>query len=135
MPEGCVADTDVLSYIFRGDSRAAAYESAMHNRIVSIWFMSVAELKRWALLYDWGQTRRSELSAFIAAFDVILVNRALCRTWAAVSVQARRNGRPILPADAWIAATAITLNVPLATHNRNDYLGVDDLILLPAKSG
>lgn len=131
MPERCIADSDVLSYIFRGDTRAGFYELAMFDRIVSISFMSVAELERWVLLYNWGEARREELPGFIAEFDVVLVNRALCRAWAEVSVQARRNGRPILVADAWIAATAVVMNVPLITNNRNDYLGVDDLILLP----
>lgn len=134
MADGCVADTDVLSYIFRGDSRADAFKDAMLDRVVSISFMAVAELERWALLHNWGEARRRELTEFIAAFDIVLVNRALCRTWAEVTVQARRNGRPILTADAWIAATSLTLNVPLVTNNRNDFLGVDNLVLLPEGS-
>ena len=34
------------------------------------------------------------------------------------------------PADAWIAATALHLGVPLITHNKNDYLGVDGLTII-----
>lgn len=116
MPDGCVADTNVLSYIFRGDTRAAAYESIMFDRVVSISFMTVAELERWSLLYNWGAVRRQELSNFIAEFDVILANRALCRVRADVSIQARRNGRPILTADAWVAATVVGDECP--THHQ-----------------
>ena len=49
----------------------------------------------------------------------------------AVADTARRNGRPIQTADAWIAATAIALDVPLCTNNREDYAGVDALRLPP----
>jgi predicted nucleic acid-binding protein len=44
-------------------------------------------------------------------------------------VAARRNGRRIETADAWIAATALLYDVPLLTHNKADYLGVPGLRL------
>jgi predicted nucleic acid-binding protein len=37
-------------------------------------------------------------------------------------------------ADAWIAATAILLGVPLITNNHADYAGVNDLALLPERA-
>jgi len=43
---------------------------------------------------------------------------------------AKRNGRPIAPADAWVAATALHLGFPLVTHNRTHFLGVDGLTVL-----
>jgi hypothetical protein len=33
-------------------------------------------------------------------------------------------------ADAWIAATALFHDIPLITHNRDDYLGIDGLTVL-----
>jgi predicted nucleic acid-binding protein len=45
-------------------------------------------------------------------------------------VAARRNGRRIETADAWIAATALLLDAPLLTHNKADYLGVPGLRLI-----
>jgi predicted nucleic acid-binding protein len=35
-------------------------------------------------------------------------------------------------ADAWIAATALALGVPLVTNNPSDYGGVDRLTILSA---
>jgi tRNA(fMet)-specific endonuclease VapC len=132
MPEpGCVVDTDVVSYLFRNDTRAEQFRPHITGRILAVSFMTVAELDRWALQRNWGSARRERMTDFLSRFVIVLVDRALCRTWAAVGDQARRNGRPIQVADAWIAATAIALNVPLLTHNRSDYAGVDDIDLLP----
>ena len=39
-------------------------------------------------------------------------------------VAAQAAGRRIETADAWIAATALLYDAPLATHNGSDYLGV-----------
>ena len=55
---------------------------------------------------------------------------SLCRKWAEVVEQVRRNGFKIEPADAWIAATALQFGVPLVTHNRKDYAAVNGLRLI-----
>jgi predicted nucleic acid-binding protein len=131
MPEGCIVDTDVLSYLFRRDTRAEAYRPHLSGRILAISFMTVAELDRWALQRNWGNERQERTAAFLAQFTIILVDRALCRTWAWVGDQAQRSGRPIQAADAWIAATALALDVPLVTNSRADYAHVATLRLLP----
>jgi predicted nucleic acid-binding protein len=44
-----------------------------------------------------------------------------------VSERCRGKGHPIENADAWIAATALALGVPLLTHDPADYAAVDGL--------
>ncbi len=97
--------------------------------------MTVAELDRWALQRNWGRARREQMADFLSQFTIVLVDRALCRTWAEVSDGARRRGRPIQAADAWIAATAVALGVPLVTNNYEDFFGVADLVVLPRATG
>jgi predicted nucleic acid-binding protein len=92
--------------------------------------MTIAELDRWALHRNWGAPRRSELATFLERFTAVMSDRRLCRTWAEVADTARRNGRQIHVADAWITATTLSLGVPLLTHNRGDFLGVDGLRLV-----
>jgi len=131
MAEGFVVDTDVVSYAFRGDSRAEPFRPYLAGELVVVSFMTVAELDLWALQRNWGHLRQAAMAAFLDRFTILLPDRELCRTWAHVSDQARRRGRPIQVGDAWIAATAVSLGVPLLTNNRDDFLGVEDVVLLP----
>lgn len=131
MPDGCVVDTDVLSYLFRHDTRAELFRRYLTERIPAVSFMTVAELDRWTLQRNWGQARQERMAEFLGRFVIVLADRALCHLWAEVGEQARRRGRPIQTADAWIAATALALGVPLITNNRADYAGVTDLRILP----
>ncbi len=63
----------------------------------------------------------------LKGFVIYPFNRELCRQWARVSDGARREGYTIPCADAWIAATAVSQQVPLVTHNARHYLGVPGL--------
>jgi tRNA(fMet)-specific endonuclease VapC len=47
--------------------------------------------------------------------------------WGEITVAAQAGGHRIECADAWIAATALLYDLPLATHNRGDYKGVPGL--------
>ena len=92
--------------------------------------MTIAELDRWALVYKWGAARQHSLEVFLQGFIFTFCDRALCRKWAEAVYSARRNGRPIRTADAWIAATALLYEVPLVTHNRSNYAGVAGLTVI-----
>jgi predicted nucleic acid-binding protein len=52
-----VLDTDVVSFLFKSDSRAQAYLPHLRDRQWLISFMTEAELEQWALLANW-HTRR-----------------------------------------------------------------------------
>lgn len=48
----------------------------------------------------------------------------LCQPWAQLRADAKKAGRVIQVADAWIAAAAVVSGAPLATHNVRDFLQV-----------
>jgi tRNA(fMet)-specific endonuclease VapC len=125
-----VMDTDIVSFQFKGDSRAAQYRRHLIGHIGVISFMTLAELCEWTNLHRWGQSRRDRLDRHVGKFVIYYADQALCRQWAKVRANARRNGRPIDGADAWVAATALAAGVPLVTHNPKDYDGVDGLTIL-----
>ncbi len=122
-----VVDTDVVSFLFKQDSRASLYLPYLsgHSSIIS--FMTVAELERWSLTANWGSKRTEWMRLFIARFVVVPYTHDLAVKWAIAMTSARRAGRPIQTADAWVAATALLYQTPLLTHNKSDYLGVDSL--------
>src|SRR5437762_6408278 len=119
-----VLDTDIVSFLFKNDSRAHAYLPHLHDRQWLISFMTEAELEQWALLSNWNAKRIEWLRIFLGRFVIVPSSRDLVLKWAEVMVAARRNGRRIETADAWIAATAALHEAPLMTHNGNDYVGV-----------
>src|SRR6266404_7189103 len=122
-----VVDTDVASFLFKNDSRAHNYLPHLHDRQWLISFMTEAELEQWALLSNWHPKRIEWLRVFLGRFVVVPSSRDLVLKWAEVMVAARRAGRRLETADAWIAATAALYNAPLITHNASDYLGVPGL--------
>jgi len=128
--DGLLLDTDVVSFLFKRDTRAERYLPLLANHLLIVSFMTVAELDRWALAHEWGEPRRTALDAHIRRFIIHPFDRDLCRTWAKVIDMRRRQGRPIQCADAWIAATALHHDWPLVTHNAQDYLGINELKLL-----
>ena len=127
-----IVDTDVVSMLFKGDTKAAGYQSHITGRLLGISLMTLAELERWALERGWGLSRRLQLAQHLTNYTVLPVSRELCRTWAEVSFAARRKGRPIQTADAWIAASALYYQAPLITNNLSDYSIVEGLVLLTA---
>ena len=124
-----VLDTDVVSFLFKSDTRAQIYLPELQDRQWFISFMTEAELEQWALLANWSEKRVDWLRLFLSHFEVVPSSHDLDLKRAEARVGARRNGRRIETADAWIAATALLYDVPLLTHNKADYLGVPGLQL------
>ena len=124
---GCVVDTDVVSYLFKGDTRSELYRPILTGKLLVVSFMTVAELDRWALDHNWGETRRLKMEQHLRSFVVYPFNRSLCSKWAEVMNVTRRNGRRMGFADAWIAATALLYEIPIVTHNQTHFGVVDGL--------
>ncbi len=126
----CVIDTDVWSYLYKGSNEARLYEPHLFGNLLVISFQTQAELLRGALAANWGTRRRQHLESRMNKYVVEPSSYALSLRWALAMDSARRNGRPIAAADAWVAATALHLGVPLITHNRSHFIGVDGLMII-----
>jgi predicted nucleic acid-binding protein len=122
-----VLDTDVVSFLFKGDSRAKTYLQQLQNRQWLISFMTEAELEQWALLANWSASRLEWLRLFLGRCVIVPSSHDLVLKWAEIMVAARKSGRRIETADARIAATALLYDAALLTHNKSDYLGVPGL--------
>ena len=80
-----------------------------------------------------GPARTVELKQHLTNYAVLPASRELCTRWAKISFAARKKGRPIQTADAWIAASALHYEVPLITNNASDYASIGGLELLTAE--
>ncbi len=91
----------------------ASYANALANKTWTLSFQSVAELWKLAEKHGWLEPRRERLRGFIRRFVVAPFSEELCQIWARVVVAGESEGRPFETGDAWIAATAIQLGLPL----------------------
>jgi tRNA(fMet)-specific endonuclease VapC len=71
-------DTDVVSYILKGDTRARRYLPYLEGKQLWVSFMVLAELERWALFHGWGARRRHEMDDYVSELVVVPSNVALC---------------------------------------------------------
>jgi tRNA(fMet)-specific endonuclease VapC len=130
MPETIVLDTNIISYQFRNDAKYALYAAYIEGKICCVSFQTRAEIERWIVARVWGQQKKNIFFEFYAQFVEIPHSLELSKQWALASCEADGNGRPIPPDDAWIAATALELGVPLVTHNKKDFIGVERLEII-----
>jgi len=125
-----VVDTDVLSFIFKKDTRARLFESHLVNVPKFISFMTFAELRSWELQSSWGQSKSQMFELLLSDFGVIYADGKLCNIWANTTNESKKKGRPISTADAWIAATALMFEIPLVTNNRKHFEHLPGLSIL-----
>ena len=127
MNAAVVVDTDVFSYVYKGDTRGGLYAQHLDGNQLHLAFSTVAELYRWAVRYGWGQVRVDDLRATIGQYAILGWDDAVAWEWARiVSIK----GRPVDPADAWVAAVAIRHGMPLVTHNRRHFDGIPGLTVI-----
>lgn len=123
-------DTNIVSYLLKGDSRASLYAGHLQGNELSISLMTVAELLQWSIIQGWGEKRSAQLEVFLQKFTILPLDLATCRYWAVVRASRRARGQPISPQDAWIAATALRYDCLLVTHNNADFQSIADLKLI-----
>ncbi len=123
-------DTNIVSFLFKGDSRADSYAPYLCDHILAISFMTVAELFQWAAVRNWGKRRTNQLEASLHRYTVLPFDIEVCRLWGEVRASGYAEGRPISSQDAWVAATAIQHNLPLVTHNPSDFEVLDELQII-----
>jgi tRNA(fMet)-specific endonuclease VapC len=125
--DSLVVDTDVVSFIFKKDSRATPYERHLEGKRVCVSFMTVAEVYQWAISRRWGKRRIKELRQELARYVVLPYDDATAWIWGEVrSIK----GRPVEAKDAWIAATALRHGMKLVTHNRRHFEGIAGLQII-----
>jgi predicted nucleic acid-binding protein len=123
-----VVDTNVVSFGFRKDPLYDLYRRHLqgHDQVIS--FMTLGELRAGALCANWGDSRKLKLERHFCDFIAVDSDDDICHWYAYVLYQ--RWSRPTSTADAWIAATALSLKAELVTHNPADFRGIVGLKII-----
>ena len=122
-----VIDTSVVSYIHRGEPIARQYMNKMAGYRAVISFQTYEEILFGVLVSNWGRRRIDDLIRYVdETYDVAGYDIELVKACARLRADSRRRGRELSTADAWIAATAVLLNCPVLSHDR-DFGNLPDL--------
>ena len=124
-----VLDSVVISYIYNMDTRATYYLDRIEGLRAFISFQTLEESWKGAYSRGWGDRQKKELQQYLDQYEVIWPSRGLVDQCARLRSERERAGRSMSPADAWIAATALYLGCPLASHDRG-FLGIPNLDLI-----
>ena len=73
-----VVDTDVVSFLYKRDTRASLYEPHLNDPPFILSFMSLAELRRWTLERNWGERRRRELEQYLTRYLILHSDELMC---------------------------------------------------------
>ena len=114
-----VLDTNIVSYIFNRDARARYYEEQTQGSDLAISFQTLEEILFGARSGGWGQRRLNELLRHLERYEVVWPDPEMVELSVILRDERRTRGRTLNTADAWIAATALTLGCPLASHDRD----------------
>lgn len=125
-----ILDTNIVSYLMKGGSLAEAYAKHVQGKLLAIAFITVGEMYYGSEKANWGEKKRKELEIILRNFVVIPYDHEIARCYGKLAADRRRNGKPIAPNDAWIAACAVRHSVPLVTHNATDFEGIQSLNLI-----
>lgn len=132
-PTLVVCDTSVVSIVYNLDPRvslqASFYEEYLKGKQAVISFQTVEEIHYGMIKSDWGEPRKNGLLLHLEQYHIIWPDQNLARISAQLRNDREKAGRRLSTADAWIAATAIMLDCPLASHDR-DFTGIPGLQLI-----
>lgn len=122
-----LVDTNIVSFIFKKDTRAQQYAPLLDGNRLALSFATVAELFEWAEIRNWGWKRRQDLDNHLSNYVIIPIDIDLCRQWGRIRAEQQASGIAVSANDAWIAATARRHAVPLVTHNPKDFASIQGI--------
>jgi tRNA(fMet)-specific endonuclease VapC len=74
-----IVDTDGVSFLLKGDTRAQLYRPHLQDKTLALSFMTVAELYRWAYIRKWGERKLGRLEEQLHRYVIVPFDKELCR--------------------------------------------------------
>ena len=121
-----VVDSNIVSYLLTDAPLALRYRPIVRDRKVAMSFQTVAEVLYGARMGHFPSTFEGRWREIRAEWRTVPYDDELAEIYAAIRADANRARRGLSSQDAWVAATALWLNVPLVSHDR-DFRNVPEL--------
>ena len=120
-----LADTSV--FVATESSGPLRSEALPAGFVVSV--VTLGELRAGVLAAADPRIRATRLATYerVVRFETISIDAAIAETWADLRAALRQAGRAMGVNDSWIAATAITLGIPVATQDLGYPAGIAGL--------
>ena len=114
-----VADGTVVSYMFRRRALGNAYTQLIGDCPTGITLLGVSESRQGVVYGNWGDPKVAALDAFLSRFFILEANAEIANICGGLLARCKQIGRAVSWPDAWAAATALWLDVPLVIHDRD----------------
>ena len=114
-----VLDTSVASMVLDDRPILALYLPHIRSSESVLSFQTVAEIRLGVSLAQWSKSRIERLEQYFSDTIIQVQDDELIRCWVHIMRDARLAGRRLESGDGWIAATALLLDAPLLTHDKD----------------
>ena len=125
-------DTNTCIYAMK---RVVGFDVRLPLHDCGISIVVLGELEWGAWLSDRMAQSFAAVRDFVAGVQVVELDADVARQYGQLRAHLRSIGQPIGPNDLWIAAHALTLDVPLITHNLAEFERVPGLTVETWLSG
>ena len=111
-------DTSVASLFL--DTRAVdtGYAEFTQDYRLILPMITCAELRQGSLTGGWGEVKTQDLERFLSHHTILPVTETTAEHWASLRFECRRRGIGNTENDAWVAAAALEMDLPLVSNDR-----------------
>ena len=105
--DAVLLDTDVFSYLNKGDTRADLYRPHVTGKTIALSFVTVGELYAWTVRKKWNPKKIAALEQHIKAAIIVPYDLELCKVYGHLKASLLDAGRVVAANDLWIAAAKV----------------------------
>ena len=119
-------DTNICSAYLKGE-KSVWNKFMQHTGGLAISVVTAGELWTWVSRGTASQRSKDSITEFIGGVEVVELDLKIAIRFGELRGQLMDSGTPMPDMDGLIAATALTENLTLVTHNVTDFNAVPDL--------
>jgi tRNA(fMet)-specific endonuclease VapC len=110
-------DTDVFSYLFRKTKEEPDFAPLVQQRKAYISFVTIGEFYFGVYKAGWGARKIDNLKRELYRYVILYPDYTACLLYGDIKAECTAKGCPASDPDYWIAACALSFDIPLLTNN------------------